>query len=737
MYIVLLNSVAMINSIHTYQDAKLYIESFDFFKSKEFNQHELLETLLQCNHQFAITNDLLLLCRTNTYIISVCTNLGDLENGLLYTEKNRLLVDEHNLSEEFLYMLPIICYLYQLLGDEISVKELLNKALEYLPTLSDLHRKAKLYLFIAHHYEKNDTERCMEFYETAIRLLKNTKFYESAALAYNNLVNYLLNNANYENTENYLKNGIAIAKKTKNEYILTLFYQNYGRFYIHEKNYSLAIHFLNKSKKYYQTQNVNIEAIITIFSIIDINISKNNLKNALNLLDENMSALSIAENEEYLLLGYKYYIKIYKIKKNYEKTAEYLEKYIQLKERRLNESTNSKLANLEILQRVKLLKIERDQSYQLAKAKHDFLANMSHEIRTPINSIIGISTLLESNELNEKQRDYVKRLHYSGNHLLGIINDILDVAKIEAGKFEIINQEFSLRDMLDNIHSLLNIKAKEKNVALIFNTDKQITNINGDQTRISQVLINLISNALKFTSIGSVILNTKIEIDSQQNHYLQFELTDTGIGMSPEQVEKIFIPFEQATRTTQLQFGGTGLGLTISKKLIELMNGEISVTSEVGIGTTLTIQIPYESVSEKKEKKSVQINKHNLPENKLIYLADDDEQSRFIFNELLNTHLPNNQLLLFENGKLLWEQLQIQLPDIIITDLDMPEMNGIELAQSIKTNTTSNHVPVIGITASLSSIDKSEWEQFGFLQLYTKPIDINIFINTLSEILKT
>jgi len=249
--------------------------------------------------------------------------------------------------------------------------------------------------------------------------------------------------------------------------------------------------------------------------------------------------------------------------------------------------TNRKLIEEELVK----AKHEADEAN---KIKGDFLANMSHELRTPLNGVIGMANIALENEKDKKQKNYLEKINSSANILLQIINDLLDYSKIEAGKLSVEKIEFNLDGLLQNIADLVSVKAYEKDLELVFNRDMNIPrNLYGDPLRISQVLVNILGNAIKFTSEGEVSLNIKLKDMNESKVKLLFEVKDTGIGMDKESVENVFNSFTQADNSISRKYGGTGLGLTITKNLIDLMDGEIKVESQLSVGTTFYIDLEF------------------------------------------------------------------------------------------------------------------------------------------------
>ena len=269
-------------------------------------------------------------------------------------------------------------------------------------------------------------------------------------------------------------------------------------------------------------------------------------------------------------------------------------------------------------------------------AKSDFLANMSHEIRTPMNAVIGMAQLALKTDLTAKQRDYLSKIQSSANSLLGIINDILDFSKIEAGKLDMEAVDFNLEDVLENLGNLVTVKASEKkNLEVLFSTGVDVPRfLVGDPLRLGQVLINLVNNAVKFTEEGEIVVSTIVESRPEGQVILRFTVSDTGIGISEEQQNKLFQSFSQADTSTTRKYGGTGLGLVISQRLVGMMDGNIWVESEPGEGSRFIFTARFELGAEKARRQFVP--HPDLREMKVL-VVDDNETSRNIFREMLES----------------------------------------------------------------------------------------------------
>jgi CheY-like chemotaxis protein len=320
---------------------------------------------------------------------------------------------------------------------------------------------------------------------------------------------------------------------------------------------------------------------------------------------------------------------------------------------------------------------------------------MSHEIRTPMNAVIGMAHLAMKTELTAKQYDYLKKIDISAKALLGIINDILDFSKIEAGKLDMEAVDFQLENTLDNISMLVGIKTQEKGLELLFKTDPAVpTALVGDPLRLGQILINLSNNAVKFTDTGEVVISTELVKKDKAQVTLKFSVRDTGIGMTKEQAAKLFQPFSQADSSTTRKYGGTGLGLTISKRLAEMMGGEIWVESEAGQGSTFSFTANF-GLGKEAAKKSFHPSR-DLRRMKVL-VVDDNATSRDILQEMLGSF--SFEVTLAASGPEGITELEKANEDrpieLVIMDWKMPGMDGIEASRRIKNHTGLNKIPAI------------------------------------------
>jgi PAS domain S-box-containing protein len=375
------------------------------------------------------------------------------------------------------------------------------------------------------------------------------------------------------------------------------------------------------------------------------------------------------------------------------------------------------------------LQAARETAERATRSKSEFLAKMSHEIRTPLGAVIGLNNLLDKTALDKKQKDYVTKIKNSAAYLLQVINDVLDFTKIESGKMELENIEFSFENILEDIGDFSSIKSMGKKIEIIIDKDPDVPRLlTGDPLRVKQVLLNLMNNAIKFTETGTVVLKVKSYKAREAKIEMDFSVSDTGIGMTEFQLENLFQAYAQADSTTTRKYGGTGLGLNICYKFIDMMGGRLSVKSEFGRGSTFYFTLPFDVPDNKPG-----VSAHKIPENikdMRILVADDSALFRKVVEKYVSRlGLSCHQA---ESGVKAVEALKERDFDVLFIDCNLPEMNGFETIKKIQGNPVIAKKPkVVFVTTLSDDTALNEMESSGIKNVLFKPLNESVIFNTL------
>ena len=361
-------------------------------------------------------------------------------------------------------------------------------------------------------------------------------------------------------------------------------------------------------------------------------------------------------------------------------------------------------------------------------SKSTFLANMSHEIRTPMNSIVGFSELALDDDVSPKTRDYISKIQINAEWLLQIINDILDISKIESGKMELENIPFDMHELFTSCRTLIMPKAVEKGISLYFYAEPSIGRMPvGDPTRLRQVLVNLLSNAVKFTRTGMIKLNAALKSSDETGISMHFEVKDSGIGMTSEQINKIFDPFIQAESGTTRQYGGTGLGLSITKNIVEMMGGKLFVESTLGVGSKFSFDLTFNTIEVSKNDiftPKVILKELEKPafEGEILLCEDNTMNQQIICEHLARVGL---KTIVAENGKIGVDMVQGRIAkgekqfDLVLMDMHMPVMDGLEASHKILA--LNSAIPIVAMTANIMSNDRDIYKSHGINDCVGKP----------------
>ncbi len=377
------------------------------------------------------------------------------------------------------------------------------------------------------------------------------------------------------------------------------------------------------------------------------------------------------------------------------------------------------------------LALAKTQAEEASVAKEAFLANMSHEIRTPLNAIIGMIRELGREKLTPDQQTYLHQTDSAARHLLSIVNSILDISKIEAGALQLDQHDFSMEALAANIHSIMHVKAASKHLNFSCAVDPELwPAFRGDSVRLRQILINLVDNAIKFTDSGQVRLHMKVADETADGQLLRISVIDSGIGMETEYLERIFAKFSQADQSTANRFGGTGLGMSITKEIIKLMGGTISVSSEQGVGTKFVIEVrmPRGQVSGLVNHSTSGADDRAL-EGAHLLLVEDNVMNRFIATKCLSHFGCTVDEAC--NGREALERLQERDYDLILMDIQMPELDGVETTKIIRGELHLD-LPIIAVTANAFKQDIDGYLSIGMNDYVTKPFEENLLYDTLA-----
>ena len=582
-------------------------------------------------------------------------------------------------------------------------------------------------------------------------------------------------------TQFYIE-ALDYSLQTDNSYLQGVAYKNVGLMQkkTNQKEESLAS-FKNALKKFEIIDDKKELAEINFFLGQHFQ-SKKDFGNAIIYMKNSLGFAELAGHQKYIKKGYGNLAEVYEKNNDFKNAYDYLKYYSAIKDTKFISELEAQIAQIEIekknkeialinqnshFERIrtyillsvaililifslvlyynlrqknkinKELKLATKEANKSKQEKEEFFAFTSHEIRTPLNAVVGMTQLLGKTTLDEVQEKYLKTIKTSAKNILFLVNDVLDLAKLEKGAIKLESVDTSLTEIVNDIEDSLSFKISDKPVQLKTNIDSKTPDfIKGDPLRINQILLNLTDNAIKFTQEGEVNVNLSIISDSKESIIVKFEVKDTGIGITQEKLGKIFESYEQASIDTTRNYGGTGLGLAITKQLIELMDSKIEIESELNVGTSFSFTITFEkSNTLKNEKKPLSKNKLEHLSNVTILAVDDTDLNRSIFYDLIYSKENKVNVILAEDGQKAVEACQKEKFDVIMMDLQMPILNGFEATKKIRADKTNinQDTPIIAMTAHVLEGVSERCEAAGMNDYISKPINLSLLFKKINQ----
>lgn len=625
--------------------------------------------------------------------------------------------------------------LYEDVGDIYYDIKDYTHAFEFMQKASTIYSYNKMYDLQLSQYKKLgglqqsiwQFKKSIDIFQQGLMLANRLKLSDKI-IEFELLIGNALNwDEQLEASEKYLKSAIRKEKKTNNannSMIKLRAHVSYAILMRKMKKYDLSDKYFKLGMQFSkENNNAYMMDISKSYGVLQYEKGNYEAAEKLLLQAEEMATSEGADTSRAVI--FEYLSELYDKQRNYEKAFYYLRKFYDRKLDLLEKGYSDENNKLQIKLGLEDARRERAVAEETANAKSLFIAGISHEIRTPMNIILGTTSFMLNDHPKPEHLRYLQTLKKSGENLLGIINDILDVSKMEAGKLDVEMEPVWLPEIIENVATMMQLAATEKGLQLTYDIDSKIDfKFLSDGLRLNQIITNLVSNAIKFTSVGSV----HIQAMYKKKNELQIVVSDTGLGIPKDKLNSIFEQYEQVRTKTQKKYKGTGLGLSISKRLVELMQGTISVKSKVNIGTTFTVTLPIEQVQaqETVQPNAVRYNADFL-NGKQILIVDDIDNNRFVIKETLKFFHSDVEILEVENGKQALDILTTTYPDLVIMDLDMPEMNGFEALSEIRKNKKTKNLKVVASTASVVANNEADFMSFGFNAYLPKPFNIEDF----------
>jgi signal transduction histidine kinase/DNA-binding response OmpR family regulator len=666
---------------------------------------------------------------------------------------------------------------YWQLGDYVASKQSLKEALSFAYQIKDKKLEAKSCNILGNVYRDiGDVNNAFKNYLNALEIFEQLKDEHTSGVVMKNIANLHFDLFDYDNALDYALRSVNILKQYENPFRMFSIYHTLGNIYFKKEKYDDALSFfyecLNLSEAGTSTRTLANSGLGKVYFMMG------KLDRAKNYLEQAYAeSVESGYFESHIIASF-YLGRMYQAQKDYLKSLEYLhialqsakehnrkpdmmsvhqqlsdvfdltnniaDAYTHLKEYEVlrdeifQSDAITKMRNMQVQNELAFARKDKEVAERTAQIKQQFMANMSHEIRTPMNAIVGMTRLLLEKEPKQSQLKYLNAIQTSADNLLVIINDILDLSKLEAGKIAMESIAFDIRECIENAQTILRLKAIEKKLYLKIDIEGGLpTIVLGDPTRLNQVLLNLTSNAIKFTHQGGVTINARVKHNAKDEVLIKFDVIDTGVGINKNYINNLFEKFTQAGTDTARKYGGTGLGLSISKQLIDLMGGSIYLKSQEGKGSVFTFEIPFkigdENLQTKIRKFAVEQG-HKDTLNKLqILLVEDNEFNQILAIDTLKDLAPNIQIDVANNGQEAIDKASLRLYDVILMDIQMPILNGVQATTHIRNimQLPYSQVKIIAMTANVLKEDIDAYLAAGMDAYVSKPFNTETLVHQI------
>lgn len=715
-------------------------------------------------------------------LYDINTDSYDIEKAIEYAKRSLSTSQNINYTTKQLKAIHQLGKLYRIKKDYETALNYHNQGLKIAKEYSNQKAIATAYINIGKNYAAQEQEElAKENFLNAIKIGDKIKNPLIKSIANSSLGDFNKQLKKDNISTQYYIEALDNILQTDNIYMQGIAYKNVGIMQrTTNKNEQSAASF-KKALQKFEIVNDKRELAEVNFLLGEHYQKIADYDNAIIFMKNSLGFATVSGHQEYIKKGYENLANVYEKNKDFENAYSYQKYYCAIKDTRLISELEAQLEiekkNGEIAlinqQRSIEIEAERVRTYiilsiaiivlifsltlyynlrqknkinkELALAtkaankskqeKEEFFTFTSHEIRTPLNAVVGMTQLLGKTNLDEKQTKYLKTIKSSANNILFLVNDVLDLAKLEKGAIKLESVNTSIKEIVTDLVDSLSFKTQDKDVALSYSIDKKIPDsIKADPLRINQILLNLTDNALKFTKEGIVQVVLNLVKEDENTSTINFKVIDTGIGISPEKIEKIFESYQQASIDTTRRYGGTGLGLAITKQLVELMGSKINIKSMVDHGTTFSFEITFPK--SKNDIHNDNLSKDIKPlKNVSILAVDDTDLNRSIFYDLVHSEENNVIVSLAENGEKAIEICEQQKFDIIMMDLQMPVLNGFDTTKKIRSDNSNpnQNTPIIAMTAHAIDGVTKRCDEAGMNDYIAKPIKLNLLFKKIEH----